>query len=116
MGYKVPETYKMNGYCENCGYNGEIDIPKGEKTTDFQKKASCYRCGVVGEVRITKPLSEVEKLTKDLQKKYPDRWIPPSYPPHIIPHDPYWYEHKITCSVHTPDELKDCQTYNSLDK
>jgi predicted RNA-binding Zn-ribbon protein involved in translation (DUF1610 family) len=38
----MSETYKIHCVCENCGYNGEKELPKG---TPVPNKFLCPNCG-----------------------------------------------------------------------
>ena len=49
---ETKNTYKLKMFCGNCGFEGEIEIPKGIAS----KNKECPNCGITELERIVEPI------------------------------------------------------------
>lgn len=137
---KAPPTYKIEAYCENCDFSGEIDVPKG---TPFPygepvQGQECPECGCATLRRYELEEEEPEVQPEDITPQVAEDWIrraledarrptrpyvPPYQPPRptqptpqpIYPQtEPYrWTTNGIRTGAHTTSGTVD---YNSAQR
>ena len=67
-------TYKIEGECSNCGYRGDIDLPKG---TPFNSTLACPYCGCL-QFRKAHPIRQVKWCNSLPQLPLSGAGIPPA--------------------------------------